>query len=335
MATSLYEDQMKIAFVEPHLKLYGGIRRILELSNRLVRMGEEVAVFHPKGTPCNWMECDAEVRPLSELKTGWFDAVIFNNPPDYKHVRRASAALKAFYILGLYDKEKLKKFNPKIFWPIKGRMLSLKRALQMPFLKIANATWMQRYLKDHLGIDSELIMGGINRDIFHPVYEPKDPKVIRILASGDPREFKGTQTVDEAVAILKKSFPNVVLDYYHGKNIPQKRMAYTYSSANLFLDATWDTGSGWNNPVCEAMACKVPVVCTDIGGVQDFAHHEKTALLVPPRNPQRMAESAARLIHSERLRESLRQNAYDHVLRFDWDDAAVRMRKLLLTHLGK
>jgi len=326
---------MKIAFVEPHLELYGGIRRIIELSNRLARMGEDVSIYHPAGTPCEWMKSEARIQPLSSLKTERFDAVLFNNPPDYKHVRRTAATLKAFYILGLYDKEKLKKFNPKIFWPIKGRMLSLKRALQMPFLMICNATWMQQFLKEHLGIDSDLVMGGINRDIFYPVQVHRDRESIRLLSSGDPREFKGTRTVEEAAAIVKRSYPNVVLDFYYGKNIPQGSMAKTYSSADIFLDATWDSGSGWNNPVCEAMACKVPVVCTDIGGVQDFAHHGKTALLVPPRNPRRMAGEVMRLIRSESLRETLRRNAYERVLQFDWNDSAMRLREVLRAHLGK
>jgi glycosyltransferase involved in cell wall biosynthesis len=326
---------MKIAFIEPHLKLYGGIRRILELSNRLVRLGEDVTIYHPDGSPCDWMECEAVIRPLSALETERFDAVIFNNPPDYKRARRADAALKAFYILGLYDKEKLKKFNPKIFWPIKGRMLSLKRALQMPFLMISNATWMKRYLTDHLGIESELLIGGVNRDIFYPAAAGRDADGFKILASGDPREFKGTQTVIEAVALLKKQFPQVVLSFYHGKNIPQAKMAEAYSSADLFLDATWDTGSGWNNPVCEAMACRVPVVCTDIGGVGDFARHGDTALLVPPRDPHRMAEAAAEVIRSESLRETLRQRAYEEIIKFDWETSAGRLREILRTHLGR
>ncbi len=33
---------MKISFVEPHLELYGGIRRILELANRLTKRGHGI-----------------------------------------------------------------------------------------------------------------------------------------------------------------------------------------------------------------------------------------------------------------------------------------------------
>ena len=326
---------MKIAFVEPHLELYGGIRRILELSNRLIRLGEQVAIYHPTGKPCSWMENRAAARPLSDLFGTAHDVVIFNNPPDYRPVRKAAAGLKVFYILGLYNKNKLKRFNPKIFWPIKGRMMSLKRALQLPFLKISNSTWMQRYLREELSISSELVIGGVNREVFYPVDTGREPGVFRILCSGDPREFKGTKTVNDAVNMVRSEYPDIVLNVYHGQNIPQSDMAAVYSSADLFLDGTWDTGSGWNNPVVEAMACRVPVVCTDIGGVADFAFDGDTALLVPPGDAAAMAESIRRLRRSEQLREELAGRAYRKVQEFDWDVSARRLRELLTSYLAQ
>ena len=72
---------MRIAFIEPHLELYGGIRRIMELSNRLTRMGDDVTIFHPAGTPCVWMEGLAKTRPTAELTREEYDAVIFNVVP--------------------------------------------------------------------------------------------------------------------------------------------------------------------------------------------------------------------------------------------------------------
>jgi glycosyltransferase involved in cell wall biosynthesis len=324
---------MKIAFVEPHLKLYGGIRRILELSNRLTGLGEQVVIYHPTGEPCDWMECRAGVRPLKRLFDSSHDVVIFNNPPDYRLVRRARARLKVFYILGLYDREKLKRFSFKIFWPIKGRMMSLKRALQIPFLKISNATWMQRFLREELSMDSELLIGGVNREVFYPAEVERRRDEFRILCSGDPREFKGTRTIQEAVELAKAEVPGLVLDTYHGRNYSQDRMAAVYSAADLFIDATWDSGSGWNNPVLEAMACRVPVICTDIGGVADFARDGRTALLVPPGDTAAMAGAIRRMLHSVELRVELAALAYEKSLEFDWDVSAKTLQTLLNTHL--
>jgi len=311
---------MKISFVEPHLELYGGIRRILEISNRLAAMGEDVTIYHPSGEPCAWMETKAAVRPLQELHQSAHDVVIFNDPPDYPHVRRARARLKVFYILALYEREQLKRFNFKIFWPKKGRMMALKRALQLPFLRISNATWMQQYLERELGIESLLLLGGISRQFFHPVEVEKTPNRVRILASGDPRERKGMDTVLEAVEIVRARHPEVLLDTYHGLGIPQSRMAVTYCSADIFVDAQWY--AGWNNPVAEAMACGVPVVCTDIGGVADFAFHEKTALLVPVRDAKAMAAAILRLLDDPELANRLKNNAHKQISKFDWDECA-------------
>lgn len=323
---------MRISFIEPHLELYGGIRRVIEFSNRFVDRGETVTIYHPSGTPCAWMECRAAVRALDALHDDAHDVVIFNNPPDYTHVRRVRAQLKVFYILELYDHDRLLRFDPKIFWPRKGRMLALKRALQMPFLMVANASWIQEWLRTHMRLESDLQLGGVNRELFHPVPGARaSDGVFRILCSGDAREHKGTASIKEAIGRLGADRA-VQLETYHGKGIEQSQMAATYARADLFVDAQWH--AGWNNPVIEAMACGTPVVCTDIGGVRDFAFHEQTALLVPPRDPAALASAIARMIDDAALRGRLAAQALAGVARFDWDHAADEFLGRLYRHAG-
>jgi len=323
---------MRISFVEPHLELYGGIRRILEFANRFAARGETVKIYHPAGTPCTWMECRAEVRRTESLFEDEHDVVVFNNPPDYKLVRRARAKLKVFYILALYDRERLKRFDPKIYWPRKGRMLTLKRCLQLPFLHVSNASWMREWLRDNLGLETHLQLGGINRDLFRPVEAGRRDGRFRILCSGDPRRHKGTATIVEAVKRVALRYPNVELATYHGKGIPQSEMAATYCGADLFVDAQWY--AGWNNPVVEAMACGVPVVCSDIGGVADFAFHGKTALLAPARDIGAFTHEIVRMMESAELRRRLAEGALAHVARFDWDVSAAPSLDLLYRHSG-
>jgi glycosyltransferase involved in cell wall biosynthesis len=143
----------------------------------------------------------------------------------------------------------------------------------------------------------------------------------------DPRERKGTDTIREAFEMVRRDHPSVELATYHGKGIPQERMAETYCSADLFVDAQWY--AGWNNPVAEAMACGVPVVCTDIGGVADFAFHEETAVLFPVANIERLASGIRRMMDDGELRLRMRRNAFRAVSRFDWDDSARRLHRLL------
>jgi glycosyltransferase involved in cell wall biosynthesis len=324
---------LRIGFVEPHLELYGGIRRIIEFSNRFVARGEDVTIYHPSGENCAWKKNDAATATLKQFASARHDVVIFNNPPDYKRVRRCRAALKVFYVLALYERDKLKRFDPKIFWPRKGRMLSLKRALQLPFVRVTNATWMQRWLEENLGIESFLQLGGIDRELFSPRETARAAGAFRVLYSGDPRKHKGASTVIEAFEKVRKTHPNIELISYYGKDIPQEEMAAYYSDADLFVDAQWY--AGWNNPVIEAMACGTPAVCTDIGGVEDFAFHEETALLVPARSPGRMAEAIIRMIDYPELRNTLAVKALEHIAQYEWEAAADRFLDFLYGRLGR
>jgi glycosyltransferase involved in cell wall biosynthesis len=305
---------------------------VLEFSNRWVDRGESVVIYHPSGETCTWMPCRAEVRRLADLRGAEHDVLIFNNPPDYRHVRSATAHLKVFYILELYDHDRLLRFDPKIFWPRKGRMLALKRCLQMPWLMVANATWIQAWLRENMGLETRLQLGGVNRELFHPVERrvPADGG-FRILCSGDPREHKGAATVREAVDEVARSHA-VALDTYHGKGIPQQDMAAVYAGADLFVDAQWH--AGWNNPVIEAMACGAPVVCSDIGGVRDFAFHERTALLAPPRDAGAFARAITRMIEDPALRARLAAGALAEIGRFDWDRAADGFLDMLYREAG-
>jgi len=110
-------------------------------------------------------------------------------------------------------------------------------------------------------------------------------------------------------------------------------MAEKYCSANIFIEAS--CSSGWNNPVAEAMACKIPVICTDIGGVKDFAFDGETALLVPPKNPEAIAKSIITLIKNNKLKEKLIKNAFQKILQFDWNESTQRLEEIIYSELSK
>jgi glycosyltransferase involved in cell wall biosynthesis len=45
----------------------------------------------------------------------------------------------------------------------------------------------------------------------------------------------------------------------------------------------------------------------------------KTALLVPPRDPEQMAEAVLRVLRDETLREHMVKNGLNHAHRFAWE----------------
>ncbi len=67
-----------------------------------------------------------------------------------------------------------------------------------------------------------------------------------------------------------------------------------YAAATAFALPSHSEGSP--NVVLEAMAAGVPVAATHVGGVPEIVEHERTGLLVPPRDPDAMAAALRRLL---------------------------------------
>jgi glycosyltransferase involved in cell wall biosynthesis len=58
---------------------------------------------------------------------------------------------------------------------------------------------------------------------------------------------------------------------------------------------------GLSNVLLESMAAGVPVVATRVGGTPEAVEHGETGLLVPPSDPQGLAEAIARLLQEPEL----------------------------------
>jgi glycosyltransferase involved in cell wall biosynthesis len=76
-----------------------------------------------------------------------------------------------------------------------------------------------------------------------------------------------------------------------------------YESMDVY--ALSSTREGLPNTVLEAMAMQVPIVATDVDGVSEAVTHGHEALLVPPQDPKRLAESIGKLLDDAKLRQQL------------------------------
>ncbi len=73
------------------------------------------------------------------------------------------------------------------------------------------------------------------------------------------------------------------------------------------VSASWTESA--SNAILEGMAAGIPLVATDVGGTAELVIHEQTGLLVPPRNPERLASGILRLLEDQKLRRQLGHNA--------------------------
>jgi glycosyltransferase involved in cell wall biosynthesis len=76
-------------------------------------------------------------------------------------------------------------------------------------------------------------------------------------------------------------------------------------------------------PVVEAMACGVPVVASAAGGMLDTVVHEVTGLLVPARNPAKLAKALDEVLRAGALRNGMGLAGRVRVRsRYCWDRVA-------------
>jgi glycosyltransferase involved in cell wall biosynthesis len=104
-----------------------------------------------------------------------------------------------------------------------------------------------------------------------------------------------------------------------------------YSSSDLFVFASHIEGYGL--PPLEAMACGTPVVTTDCRGVKDFVIDGKNAILVPPKQPDIIAESIIKLYNDPELTEKLKQNGLETSKNFTWKRVVDIFEKAFITTL--
>jgi glycosyltransferase involved in cell wall biosynthesis len=70
---------------------------------------------------------------------------------------------------------------------------------------------------------------------------------------------------------------------------------------------------GMPNVVMEAMASGKAVVATDVNGARELMMDEETGIIVPPANPEALAESMGRLLDDDKLRFDFGQNGRKRV----------------------
>ncbi len=90
-----------------------------------------------------------------------------------------------------------------------------------------------------------------------------------------------------------------------------------YSAADVFVTTPWYEPFGIT-PL-EAMACGVPVIGSAVGGIKYSVIDSVTGYLVPPSDPEALADRLARLHDSPRLRDSLGRAALARAGDFTWE----------------
>jgi len=213
---------------------------------------------------------------------------------------------------------------------------------------ITNSTATRKFCLE-AGLDGdkiEVIPFGVDTDFFRPLDVYKDENIFQILSVGYLIERKGFEYLIRAMPLVLEKYENarlkivgtgplesklkeLVYELDLGdeveivKNVSDEELLMIYNSSDLFVlpsivDSQGNT-EGLGVVLLEAMACGLPVIGSDVGGIPDIIEDEKTGVLVKEKDYEELSKVILNLIFEDNLRNYLVDNSLKIVkTNFSW-----------------
>lgn len=239
----------------------------------------------------------------------------------------------------------IKKDCTKFLWNYKNKIYN-----SANFTIVTPSLWLkkcveQSFLKNK---DIRLIYNGIDLETFKKTNKakarkelglPRDKKIVLFSADGGAKNpFKGGEFVFQAFEKLKNSSNILFLNI--GGNSTQKSvnwldfgyvkepqtMAKLYSAAEIYLFPTLAD----NCPLTaiESLACGLPVVTFETGGVPEIVENEKSGFVVEYKNGEMLASALEKLLDDNDLRQKMSENAVEASKKFSSERMVLDYKKL-------
>lgn len=173
------------------------------------------------------------------------------------------------------------------------------------------------------------IAPGTDVEKFVPSKEPiiKDADVLFVGRIQQTSEWKGLDVLLDAIRLLKARGNYITLKVagdgdavaqYQQKaekmgiidrvkfvgQMDGDHLVQTYQQAKITVLPSKTEAESFGMVLAEAMACELPVVGSNIGGIPNVIKHEVNGLLVPARDPAALADALERLLRDESLRRA-------------------------------
>lgn len=151
-----------------------------------------------------------------------------------------------------------------------------------------------------------------------------------ILCAAELHERKGQQHLIKAMRHLLLKFPDIKL-IFAGEGSRRKyyeKLARPFGRSAAFLGRRRDIArimatadmlvlpsirEAFGLVLLEAAAVGLPTIATNAGGIPEIIEHGKTGLLVPPENPEMLAQAITRYLENPALAQELAKRAREKV----------------------
>lgn len=198
-----------------------------------------------------------------------------------------------------------------------------------------------------------LLSPGVNLELFRPINKLTAKKMVKaglkekiILFVGRITPLKGIDVLLYALKIVVQKNPKLPVSLWVvgersnelkrlksiGKLLGiekyvkftgqkyRKELPYYYNLAEMVIMPSWYESFG--QVALEAMACRVPVISSDVSGVSKLLDKEHNQLLISANNPIGLSRKISLLLTNKSKHESLSSKVFKRVQNLSWDHVA-------------
>lgn len=212
----------------------------------------------------------------------------------------------------------------------------------LPTLKQASMVVVPSAFLEHIfsefSVKAEIIPNIIDTSLFYPS-DKQSASESRVLVARNLEEIYGIDVAIDAFAKVAKQFPELTLDIVGSgpEETPLKRRVAELKleqrvrflgrvgreeMANLFRQSLMMVNSSridnMPNSILEALACGIPVVTTDAGGIPYMVDDRETALISPVNDVDLLAENISLVLSDLKLKSHLISSGLSLVQRLKW-----------------
>jgi glycosyltransferase involved in cell wall biosynthesis len=296
----------------------GGNRTVFGQINGLIERGHDVRVLALYGN-----------KPFIPLKTE-----VINVPQFEGMIPQSDIVVAAFNIRALpfyHPKREIPFYLCLIYESLYSENSKHEELCDIlykaPMNLLCNSTWTQKVFKKKIHRHAYYVPDGIDVDLFKPKERLFNNDTKRVLMMYRGGRNKGLNWGLHALKIIKEKLPEVEVVMFGTDQLPKVDFPYTffynpsqedlpkiYLSCSVLLFPSILEGFGL--PRLEAMWCGCAVVTTDCFGGREFCIDQETALIVPKRNPKKIAEGVIKVLEDEPLRMGLIRKGYEKAQKF-------------------
>ena len=300
---------MKFLFISPRFS--GGIGgHASMLADKLSENGHQVKKLETSHIPIKNLK-NPSFAVLSSLKSivdrESYDIVHGFNIPSAYAMKYANAKKKVLSVHGVFS-EQVDSLHSKSISSIAKSAES--KVLQWPDKLTTDSKATQKLYKEKFDINFEYLPSPLDVNMFEKIGSVE--KIEKQIA------YVGRDSHEKGIDILKKAESEINGNIVYCTNRSwEDAMRIIKSSEIVVVPSRMES---LPTTVKEAFFLNVPVIGTNVGGIPELIINNETGILVPPENPNKLAQAVNQLLSDKQKAERLAVNGNTFVKNnMTWD----------------